>query len=184
MRFTINEWAIVALVFVLGWLLGLASRSDRRWRRQYEEERAAHEALRREHDTRIAAANARITELERRDPPVGAVPSGAAVATGAAAVVTPVAAGAAVPSPAGRDDLTRIDGIDAHDENRLHEAGIHNFRDIVALSGVEATALEGRLGYAHGRIQNQRWREQAAALADGDANRSVTAADRSNVTGL
>ena len=26
MDFTINQWAIIALVFILGWLLGLASR--------------------------------------------------------------------------------------------------------------------------------------------------------------
>lgn len=158
MDFTINEWAIVALVFVLGWLLGLASRSDRRWRRQYEQERTAHDSLRRDHevlqrdhDKRIATANTRITDLERHEPPV------------AAATVGTVAGAAS----GHRDDLTRVDGIDAHEENRLNDAGIHSYRDLAALSGGGAAALEGKLGYTQGRIDSQRWREQAARLADG-----------------
>lgn len=160
MDFTINEWAIVALVFVLGWLLGLASRSDRRWRRQYEEERAAHAALRRDHDdlqrdhrAHIAAADTRTADLERRAPAVTAGTVGATAVANAA-------------TPGHRDDLTRIDGIDAHDEVRLNEAGIHDYRDLAALSGNDAAALEGQLGYTQGRIDSQRWREQAARLAD------------------
>ena len=153
MDFTINQWAIIALVFILGWLLGLASRSDRRWRRQYEEERAAHEALRRDHDTRIAAANARITELERHEPHVAA---------GTAGAVSAAASGR-------RDDLTRIDGIDAHEENRLNDAGIHGYRDLASLTADDAAALEARLGYGRGRVESQRWREQAATLANGRA---------------
>jgi predicted flap endonuclease-1-like 5' DNA nuclease len=160
MDFTINEWAIVALVFVLGWLLGLASRSDRRWRRQYEDERAAHAALRRDHDdlqrdhrARTEAANTRIADLERHAP---AVTAGTATAGAVAAAASGY-----------RDDLTRIEGIDAHDEIRLNEAGVHSYRDLAALSGTDAAALEGQLGYTHGRIDSQHWREQAARLADG-----------------
>jgi predicted flap endonuclease-1-like 5' DNA nuclease len=151
MSFTINEWAILALVFILGWLLGLASRSDKRWRRQYEDERTAHQALRRDHDTRINAANARIIELERHQP---AVTAGTAGAVGAAAAGR-------------RDDLTRIDGIDAAEETRLNDAGIHGYRDLATISADDAAALEARLGYGRGRIESQRWREQAAALAGG-----------------
>ena len=55
MAFTTNQWALVALVFVAGWLLGLMSRSNGgRWRREYEREREAHLALRRDHDAHIA----------------------------------------------------------------------------------------------------------------------------------
>ena len=72
MGFTTNQWAIVALVFILGWLLGLLSRSDRGWRRRYEEEHAALVALRKEHDAHVRATNARIAELERHQPAVGA----------------------------------------------------------------------------------------------------------------
>ena len=55
MAFTTNQWAIVALVFVAGWLLGLMSRSSgKRWRRDYEREREAHLALRRDYDAHLA----------------------------------------------------------------------------------------------------------------------------------
>jgi predicted flap endonuclease-1-like 5' DNA nuclease len=165
MNFTINEWAIIALVFVLGWLLGLASRSDRHWRQRYEEEHAAHDALRldhetlqREHDARIASANRRITELERHDPVVATPIAGAATIGTGAAVTAARAMGH-------HDDLTRIDGIDAHDETRLNEAGVHGFNDIANLSAEDAAGLETRLGFTAGRITSQRWREQAGQLA-------------------
>jgi predicted flap endonuclease-1-like 5' DNA nuclease len=162
MDFTTNEWVILALVFILGWLLGLASRSDKRWRGQYEQERTAHATLRRdhdalrrdyevkqrEHDTRMAAAAARPAPAEH---PVAAAPIGAVAA----------------PASVLRDDLTRIDGIDAHDEVRLNDAGIHSFRDVSAIAREDAAALESRLGFSAGRIDSQRWREQAAMLADG-----------------
>lgn len=64
--FTTNQWIILGLVLVLGWLLGLASRSGgRRWRRAYHDERNAHAAYRRENEVRNQAENARIAELER-----------------------------------------------------------------------------------------------------------------------
>jgi hypothetical protein len=57
-EFTTNEWAILLLVLVLGWLLGLLSASGGgRWRREYErerEERLAEEARLRAADTRAA----------------------------------------------------------------------------------------------------------------------------------
>jgi len=149
MSFTINQWAILALVFVFGWLLGLLSRSDRNWRRRYEEEHAAHAALRTEHDARVKAANARIADLERHEPAVGAGTAGAVAA-----------------AASGRhDDLTRINGIGAHDETRLNDAGIHGFRDLASLTADQEASLEARLGYDRGRIERERWREQAEQLA-------------------
>jgi len=152
MSFTTNQWAILVLVLILGWLLGLLSRSGGgRWRRLYEEERVAHERLRAEHDTRIAAANERIAELERHEPHVGA---------GTAGAVAAAAAGR-------RDDLTRISGIDAQEEVRLNDSGIHGFRDIAALTAEQEAALEARLGYTPGRVEDQRWRHQAELLVSG-----------------
>ena len=59
MSFTITEWAIVALVFVGGWLLGLASHpGGRKWRERYATEREAHAAARADADARVAAAKA------------------------------------------------------------------------------------------------------------------------------
>ncbi len=64
--FTVTQWAIIALVFVAGWFLGLASHSGgRKWRERYVAEREAHAAARRDADARVAAAEARHSELER-----------------------------------------------------------------------------------------------------------------------
>ena len=64
--FTPNQWAVVALVLVAGWLLGLMSRSNgSRYRTEYEREREAHLALRRDYDTHLARHP---TVVETRDP--------------------------------------------------------------------------------------------------------------------
>jgi len=56
--FTTNEWAVVLLVLVAGYLLGLMSRSgSAKWRRQYEAERDAHHALRRVYDAHLQRHN-------------------------------------------------------------------------------------------------------------------------------
>ena len=144
--FTVNQWAILGLVLVLGWLLGLMSRSGgRRWKRAYREELDAHRAYRAETEARIDAANERIAELERHAP-------GSAI--GAAA-------------RGRRDDLTRIRGIDGDTELRLNESGFSSFRDLARLSRSDEAALEGKLGLAPGRIERENWRDQAALLARG-----------------
>lgn len=65
--FTANQWAILFLVLVLGWLLGMMSRSGgAKWRRAAAEERAARQGL----EARLEGAHARIAELERERPAV------------------------------------------------------------------------------------------------------------------
>ena len=65
---TPTQFAVLALLFVGGWLLGLASHpGGRKWRERYTAERDAHATVRNEHDTRLSAANARIAELEREN---------------------------------------------------------------------------------------------------------------------
>jgi len=55
LEFTINQWAILFLVLVLGWLLGLLSSSGgEQWRREYESEHDARLAIERERDERLA----------------------------------------------------------------------------------------------------------------------------------
>ena len=63
MDFTADQWMILTLVLLLGWVLGALSMSGggRRWRRTLDDERAAHEAARRTYEARIA-------ELERNRP--------------------------------------------------------------------------------------------------------------------
>jgi hypothetical protein len=70
--FTVTQWAIVALVFVAGWLLGLASHSGgRKWRERYAAEREAHAQARRDADGRVAELEtqhrATLAERERLD---------------------------------------------------------------------------------------------------------------------
>ena len=153
--FTTNQWAILALVLILGWLLGLMSRSGGgRWRHEYEREhreRLALEAGREAHESRYRAANERIAELERHAPPVSG-------STGA---------GVAAAASGRRDDLSLIHGIGRDGETRLNDFGLYRYRDITALSPADEAALEGRLGAEPGMIRRDRWREQAEMLAAG-----------------
>lgn len=145
MQFTANQWAILALVLVLGWLLGLLSRSGGgRWRREAAAERDARIAAER----RLETANARIVELERSAHPVST-----------AGMVGGTAAGR-------RDDLSLIRGVGHERELRLNDAGLLSYRDVAMLSDGDVAALEGRLGLTPGTIAREQWREQAATLRD------------------
>lgn len=149
--FTPNQWVILFLVLVLGWLLGLLSRSGGGdWRRQYERERDARVA----EESRIRAANERIAELERHAPPVGAS----------------TASGIGAAASGRRDDLSLIRGVGRSGETRLNEFGIMRYRDIAALSPADEAALEGRLGAEPGIIAREQWREQAELLAHGNVD--------------
>ncbi|WBO23488.1 hypothetical protein [Sphingomonas abietis] len=150
MGFTANQWAILALVLILGWLIGLLSRSGGvKWRRAYEEERVARQAAERQ----SIAHRERIAELERQTAhPVG---PGTAGAIGAAAAGQ-------------RDDLALIAGIGRDREISLNDAGLYRYRQIEDLSTADAAALEARLGLRDGTIRQEEWREQAAMLRGND----------------
>ena len=76
---TPTQFAVCALLFVAGWLFGLASHpGGRKWKERYLAERDAHAVNRKDADARIAAArndtdgrvttaNQRIAELEREN---------------------------------------------------------------------------------------------------------------------
>jgi hypothetical protein len=54
--FTGNGWFILGLVLVVGWLLGLLSRSGgAKWKKAYETERDAHLKLRKDYDAHLKA---------------------------------------------------------------------------------------------------------------------------------
>ena len=97
--FTFDQGVVIALVFVAGWLLGLASHSGgRKWRERYAAERDAHAGARRDADARVAAAEQRSAELEREHARVLA----ATPAPAPAVASRPVVARAARPAyPAG-----------------------------------------------------------------------------------
>jgi predicted flap endonuclease-1-like 5' DNA nuclease len=155
-EFTTNQWAILFLVLVLGWLLGLISRSGgKKWKRAYEAERDA----RADEQAELEAARARIAEIEAATPATTTV------------VEEPVTAAAPVTTTETldltRDDLARIRGIGAAGERRLNEEGIYRYADITGLTPAEEAELEQRLGADEGYIEQEQWREQAALLESG-----------------
>lgn len=154
--FSTSQWAILFLVLLLGWLLGLLSRTGgAKWRRAYETERDARIAEQNEHAEAITTANSRIAELERQKP---------------AAAVAPVVPTTPDTLDLTHNDLSRIRGIGRAGERRLNAEGIYRYRDLVALSSSEEAALEERMGADPGYIEQEQWREQAALLADGRAD--------------
>jgi len=151
-HYSTNDWAILFLVLVLGFLIGLLSRSGgARWRREYEAERAARIEAEHANEARIRAANERIAELERQAPPVTGATAGAVAAAASGA----------------RDDLALIRGVGRSGENRLNDLGIYRYRDIMRLSAEDEAALEGRMGLPPGIIAREEWREQAMMLDRG-----------------
>lgn len=73
-----------------------------------------------------------------------------------------------VPTAAGRDELTRMKGVGPRLAERLYSVGITSFAQIAALSPGEAAALDAKLGDFQGRLERDRWIEQAGYLASGD----------------
>ena len=165
--FTTNQWAIIGLVLVLGWLLGLFTMAGgRKWKQGYHVERdrrielekqqatyedrlAAHEAqserlavLERER----AAQDARIAELERNR-------TVAPASSASVAPVTSATAGSIAAAASGqRDDLSLIFGVGRGGEQRLNDLGLYRYRDILDLTAADDADLEGRLGLHHGEI--------------------------------
>jgi predicted flap endonuclease-1-like 5' DNA nuclease len=159
-HFGTNEWVVLFLVLLLGWLLGLISRAGgaRKWRRAYEAERDARIEEQRDHEAALATANTRISELE--------------AARTAKVVPAPVVTPTATPETLDlrRDDLSLIRGIGRGGERRLNAQGIYRYSDIAGLSPAEEEVLEESLGADPGYIQQERWREQAALLEAGRAD--------------
>ncbi len=69
MNFTSDQWVIVALIFVLGLLVGgfLFSGGGRKWKTRYREEETRREALEREHRERAAEWDTREKEWREQD---------------------------------------------------------------------------------------------------------------------
>ena len=163
-EFTTNQWAILFLVFVLGWLLGLISRSGgKKWKRAYEAERDA----RADEQAELEAARARIAELETARPASMAEKPVAVAPADAPAVEAVADASTAETLDLRRDDLSRIRGIGTAGERRLNEEGIYRYSDITGMTPEEELALERRLGADDGYIEQEQWREQAAMLDAG-----------------
>ncbi|MEG8018122.1 hypothetical protein [Sphingomonas sp. LR55] len=65
---TPTQFAALALVFVAGWLFGLASHpGGKKWKARYLAERDAHASVKKDGDVRAAAAEKRAVEAEREN---------------------------------------------------------------------------------------------------------------------
>ncbi|MBB5717529.1 putative flap endonuclease-1-like 5' DNA nuclease [Stakelama sediminis] len=165
---TPTQFLLLALAIIAGWFFGLASHpGGRKWRDRYRTLEAEHKSYRLEQEAAIKERDARIREAEaERDRIARASPVAASTVTGRA-VTEDRPANRGGWFGWGRDNLSRIRGIDEADEKALHTEGIKTYAAIEALSESDASALEERLGMARGRIANERWREQAAMLREG-----------------
>ncbi|HEX8365328.1 MAG TPA: LapA family protein [Allosphingosinicella sp.] len=70
-EFNANEWLILALVFVLGLILGMAAMAGGKWKQRYREEvrkREAAEAERGRMESQLKHAEARSIAATARDP--------------------------------------------------------------------------------------------------------------------
>jgi hypothetical protein len=65
---TPTQFAALGLLFIAGWLFGLASHpGGRKWKERYAQERDAHATAKRDNDVRLAAAEKRAVELDREN---------------------------------------------------------------------------------------------------------------------
>ena len=65
---TPTQFAALALIFVAGWLFGLASHpGGKKWKARYLAERDAHASVKKDGDVRAAAAEKRAVEAEREN---------------------------------------------------------------------------------------------------------------------
>lgn len=162
-----TQFTALVLTLIAGWLLGLGSSSGgRKWRELYEEEAGDLANYRHQAETDLKAANLKIRDLQAE-----------CEALKKAATAAPVAAAAASDDSGGgwrgwfgwgRDNLSRIKGIDEAREKRLNELGIKTYREIEKMTPADEAALEQRLEMSGGSIAAEKWREQAALLRAGN----------------
>jgi predicted flap endonuclease-1-like 5' DNA nuclease len=75
------------------------------------------------------------------------------------------------PAPEGPpDDLTRMKGVGPKLVALLHDLGVTHFSQIAAWTEDDVAAIDQQLGAFKGRIQRDRWIEQARHLAEDDAS--------------
>lgn len=177
-----TQFAVLALVLVIGWLFGFASHpGGRKWKQAYRDETAARAAERDALNARLRDSEARIATLETNNAKLArshaAAPVPVARDVTAASAAHPAFGAAAATPPAPRkrgwfdwsrgDDLTRLRGVDGDLSRALKAERVDSFADIAGLSDQDEIALERRLDLPAGYIQREQWREQARLLADG-----------------
>ena len=168
-----TQFTALVLTLIAGWLLGLGSSSGgRKWRDLYEEEAGDLANYRHQAETDLKEANRKIRDLQAENE---SLKKAATDAQAAAATAAPVAAASDDSGGGwrgwfgwGRDNLSRIKGVDAAREKRLNELGIKTYREIEKMTPDDEAALEQRLEMEKGAIAKEEWREQAALLRAGN----------------
>lgn len=183
---TPTQYLVLVLCLVAGWLFGLASSSGgRKWRERHHAEEIEHRRYRDETVAELKARDTRIRELEaERDRALRATPVGTTgTVAGTAVPVAATTAAAAATSHThdshrhheglggwfgwGRDNLSRIRGIDEVRERELNDRGIKTFKGIETMTAEDEQTLEVQLRLAPGTIAREGWREQAAMIREG-----------------
>jgi predicted flap endonuclease-1-like 5' DNA nuclease len=181
---TPTQYLVLVLCLVAGWLFGLASSSGgRKWRERHHAEEIEHRRYRDETVAELKARDTRIRELEaERDralhaAPVGTVHGGTLHGGAVPLAATTAAAPLATDTHRhdglggwfgwGRDNLSRIRGIDEVRERELNDRGIKTFKAIETMSADEEQTLEVQLRLAPGTVAREGWREQAAMIREG-----------------
>jgi hypothetical protein len=100
---TPTQFAALGLIFVAGWLFGLASHpGGRKWKERYASERDAHATARRDYDIRLAAAEKRAVELDRENARLNQAAAVVPVATPVTTTALPIEGRSIRETPAGR----------------------------------------------------------------------------------
>lgn len=101
--------------------------------------------------------------------PLDASPASAAAnAPTAASPATDAEAPAPAATPPGAGSITQLKGLGPKIAARLGELGITQVDQLAWLDDAEAAELDAKLGAFQGRMERDRWREQARFLAKGD----------------
>ncbi|MBR0552370.1 hypothetical protein [Stakelama marina] len=165
---TTAQFVVLGLALVAGWFFGLASHpGGRKWKERYRTLEAEHKAYREEQERALKERDERIREVEaERDRIAKASPVAANAVTGNT-VTEDRPSGHRGWFGWGRDNLSRIRGIDERMEAHLNAEGVKTYAAIEGLSAEEETALEDKLDMERGRIARENWREQATMLREG-----------------
>lgn len=112
---------------------------------------------------RLGAAAPRVSA-----PPIPATPPAAPLAA-ASTAVEPLASGLRIaPAVGADDDLELIKGVGPVLGALLLSLGVRRFDQIAAWTAADVAEVDGHLGSFKGRIDRDRWVEQAGYLARGD----------------
>lgn len=115
----------------------------------------------------VGAAATHLADAPEAEPVPAPMPPAPEPAPAPAPARAPAPAPAPTPASAESDDLTQIKGLGPRISARLGDAGVTRFAEIAAWSDADIAAWDERMNFK-GRVQRDRWVDQARMLAAGD----------------